>query len=346
MVSELDSFLQFIVAICFTIALDASVFQRFWNADYYGIINRCIAKYKIQTSTPKEKDLNKFIVNHQRAIETKGRMQGAFLLLVICLLIIYGLFECIFVTKERLVFHNIAISLVLISSFIIAIFVSFDSRKKVLKYWFYTICLLLSLTCISYYLGNHYNGPIDITLSKIILRVSLIFSIGIPVGFRFLYNSLYTNRYPIYLENSLYNENKSYEAAKKSIKLKQKNTLPSIYVEAFSAAYMDQQKNASKEEDIVAICTDIYYRQIEKAVNEQPSLFQLIMKKETLEMNNSKVVETNSIPQQIGESNLDILSAVKEYDRLKLKPKMKDYCKEKGINYDEFKILRDKHISI
>lgn len=340
MVNELDSFLQFIAAICFTIALDASVFQRFWNADYYGIINRCISKYKIVTSTPKEKDLNKFVVNHQRAIEAKGRMQGTFLLLVICLLIVYGLFECTFVEKEEL--HNIAISIVLIVTFIVALFVSFDSRKKVLLCWIITVGLLLVLTYLSCYLSKHYDCSIDITFSKIFLRASLILSIGIPVGFRFFYNSLYTNRYPIYLENLLYNERELYETAKNAIKHKKKDMLPSKYEKAFSAAYMDQQKNASKEEDIVAICTDIYYQQIEQTVNEQPSFFQLLKKQDTLENIRSKVEETNSIPQQNKVLDDDLLKAVKEYEQLRVKPKMKDFCVKIGIDYDIFKTFRDK----
>ena len=49
----------------------------------------------------------------------------------------------------------------------------------------------------------------------------------------------------------------------KAIKERRKDELPQKYEKAFSYAFMDKDKSASNEEDIVANCTDIYYEQIE-----------------------------------------------------------------------------------
>lgn len=248
---------------------------------------------------------------------------------------IYALFESTFVTDEG--FQNIAISIVLIVTLLIVSFITFNKWKNVLICWFIIIILLTIITFLSCYLGNHFYILINITFSKIFLRASLIICIGIPVGLRFLYNSLYTNHYPIFLENSLLNEKKSYEKAKEAIKLKRRDMLPSKYEVAFSVAYMDKQKNASKEEDIVAICTEIYYSQIEHIVNKQPSLCSLLKKQEKRENDSDRIEKTDSIPQ----SNDYINEAVKEYESMRPRPKMQKFCKEKCINYDLFKAYRN-----
>lgn len=334
MVSELDSFLQFIAAICFTITIDSSVFQRFWNADYYGIVKKCISKYEVNTSTPKAKDLDQYITKHKRLIEANGRMQGAYLLLVSCMLIVYELFEPIFVKCESV--HNVAISMVLLFSFIVVTFTKWQNKwGKVILLWFITILLLIALTILSVSYASKIGVFIDLISSRVFLRILLVICIGIPVGCRFLYNWLYTNRYPIFLDASLFEEKKDFEAAKKAIKSKDKNGLPEKYQGAFRDAYMDEMKNASEEEDVVASCTDLYYVQIEAIVDNQPSFFQLFkrIKKET----RSELLTISSPIPQLNESYItEIERYVEEYYKLTTRPKMKEFCRQKGIDYMVF----------
>lgn len=226
MVSELESFLQFIAAIYFTITIDSSVFQRFWNADYYGIIYKCISKYKVQSSTPKKDDLNKFIKCHQKRIEAKSRRHGTYLLLVICSLIVYGLFEPVFADKQFHNLYNVSMSLVLLYLFSIGTLFtkSLKTWRRVLMHWGITVLILILVTLLSFKYSNYLNSYFkDISLYEIIFKTLLVISIGIPIVYKFIYNWIYTSYYPNYLEVSLSRENKDYEQAKRAIveKIKQ-----------------------------------------------------------------------------------------------------------------------------
>lgn len=342
MVSSLDSFLQFIAAICFTITIDSSVFQRFWNADYYGIIKKCLSKYEVKTSTPKAKELDLYIEKHKRVIEASGRMQGAYLLLVSCILIVYELFESIFVECESV--HNIAISIVLLFSFIVVTFTNWLNKwEKVILLWGITIILLITLTIVSVLYSSEIEPYVDLILSRILLRILLVLSVGIPVGCRFLYNWLYTNRYPIFLDASLFEEKKEFEAAKKAIKEKDKNGLPEKYQGAFRDAYMDEMKNASEEEDVVASCTDLYYNQIESIVDRQPTFFQLF-KRTKKDVCSELLMISSPIPQLKEFDKNEMQRYVEEYYKLTARPKMKDFCCQKGIDYVKFSDLWNKKI--
>lgn len=340
MVSELDSFLQFIIAICFTITLDASVFQRFWNADYYGIIDFCITKYKLRTSTPKDDDLMSFIRRHKRDIETKGRMQGTFLLLVSCMLIIYGLFEVFFIQERFIVALNLVITIILLSSFIISVWPNYlTTWGRVLINWGIIILSLVILICSVCYFEVQLNSYLTILASRIILRISLIISIGIPIGYRFLYNWLYTTRYPLFLENLLYKEKEEYDRATHAIREKDDKSLPEKYEKAFRSAYMDTQKNASKEEDVVLICTDIYYEQIQKIIINQPSSFRLF--KPLPRIHDEKIKEkTKPIPhvEKVGIEKMQKYN--EEYEKMNPRPKINDFCVKNNINVVDFRQYR------
>lgn len=340
MVSELDSFLQFIAAICFTITIDSSVFQRFWNADYYGIVERCISKYKVHTSTPKDKDLDRFIREQKRLIENKGRRQGAYLLLVSCLLIVYELFEPLFVEEEGV--HNIAISLVLLFSLIVTSTNWLKNWIKVVGLWGATALILVVLTILSCLYASELSEYVGLTMSRIVLRVLLVVSIGVPVGCRFLYNWLYTNRYPRFLEASLYEEKKEYEGAKDSIRNKTKENLSTKYKSAFSDAYMNTKRDASNEEDVVASCTDIYYEEVENIVRKHPSIWRLLKKSKGISQLDE---ETAVLPiPQLNVINEDIMSnLLKEYENLSPKPKLKVFCSKNHLDYNTFQDYRNKH---
>ncbi len=340
MVSELNSFLQFIAAICFTITIDSSVFQRFWNADYYGIIHNCVNKYKVTISTPKANDLNLFIKSHQKTIEANGRREGAYLLLVICIFIIYGLFEPFFVKEEGM--HDLAMSIILIYSFIVVTFTNWlKTWGKVLLQIIITIITLITMTIFLYNNSYNINDHISLISCQIIFRITLIISIGIPISYRFIYNWLYTARYPSFLDNDLSAERKLYERARDAISMKNKEDLPEKYQKAFSNAYMDENKNASNEVDIVANCKEIYYEQIEKIVDKQPSIIELFKKKK----NTTHVTKIETTIQYIPRIEIDqdkIKKFVEVYDDMKQKPKIKDFCISKGINIEHFKEVRNK----
>lgn len=340
MVSELNSFLQFIAAICFTITIDSSVFQRFWNADYYGIIHNCVNKYKVTISTPKTNDLDQFIKNHQKTIEAKGRREGAYLLLVICLFIIYGLFEPFFIKEECM--HDLAISIILIYSFIVVSFTNWlKTWGNVLLQITITVIALITMTIILYKNSYNMNDHISLMSCQIIFRITLIVSIGIPISYRFIYNWLYTTRYPFFLDNDLSSEKELYERARDAISMKNKENLPEKYQRAFSNAYMDENKNASNEVDIVANCKEIYYEQIEIIIDKQPSIIELFKKKK----NTNRVTKIETIIPYIPRIEIEydeIKKFVEIYDDLNPKPKIKDFCISKGINIEHFKKARNK----
>ena len=117
--------------------------------------------------------------------------------------------------------------------------------------------------------------------------------------------------------------------------------LPEKYSKAFQTAYMDKERNASKEEDIVAICADIYYEQITDFISNQPTLKKLFTRHKKVDYECTEMSNIEPIPHLATVDSGKVLNYVKEYENLKNKPKMKEFCNKNGITIEQFREVRN-----
>jgi len=90
---NLNTFIQYLAALYFTICIDGAFFRRFWSPDYYKLVTENIGKYRFQQSTMLKDKLNKAIREHADKIEDHSVKRGVFMLLFCVFLLIYNAFE-------------------------------------------------------------------------------------------------------------------------------------------------------------------------------------------------------------------------------------------------------------
>ena len=93
MISELNTFIQYLAALYFTICIDGAFFRRFWSPDYYRLVTENIGQYKFQQSQTLKDKLNKAIKEHAEKIEDHSIKRGVFMLLYCLFYLIFIVFE-------------------------------------------------------------------------------------------------------------------------------------------------------------------------------------------------------------------------------------------------------------
>ena len=349
MIGDLNTFIQYMAALYFTICIDGAFFRRFWSPDYYKLVTDIVSKYKFQQSQTLKDKLNNAIKDHADKIEDHSVKRGVFMLLFCLFFLVYNAFEVNYSADIDRIKEWFPIW---ISSFYVAIIMLMSGFS--LKRWrwivihtsiFVVLYIVLHIVTIVNENNVYYFGWIAW------LKVYLIVFLLSPILYQLYINWLYSQAYVQHLISTLNAEYEKYLKTSKAINDKDKNFADECYMKVFSDSYFD-----NNGQDVVI--TNFNQAVLERLITacRPPVPYVLIRKWISIKYDKNNVeaikkiesqylfIEEEGIPQQCStntrmEENSRYDQLIIEYNAMAGVP-LKKFCKEKGIDLDSFKKYR------
>ena len=237
MIGDLNTFIQYLAALYFTICIDGAFFRRFWSPDYYKLVTNIIGQYKFQQSQTLKDKLNHAIKEHAKKIEDHAVKRGVLMLLFCLFFLIFNAFETEYPTELDKVREWLPLwmSSVYITTIIL---MSGFSMKR----WWWVISH--AAIFITIYVSLRNTGIVNedfiqyfgwVTWLKIYLVVFLLS----PIIYQLYINWLYSRAYVQHLISTLNDEYERYLKTSKAINDRDKTLVDGCYNKVFSDSYFD-----------------------------------------------------------------------------------------------------------
>lgn len=330
-------FIQFVGALYLSITIDSILFKRFWNPDFFTMMNSSIDRYiigtKVDISTQLKEQLEGTAKTKSNQIDTFTRMQGCMMLLYsLTLLVVIGMGEA---------FCDSAALKCYILFFSILGFLTFLFSKQILKKWwrvFVTSAVVIGVSFVAFVSNvTVIIGVIDVLWIKIGVAVFLL----LPLAWRLFYNWLYSTVYYNYIHSKVKEEFLTYVHAKNVMKNKDSAEVDERYRPIFQSLY----NSNSNELDSENSCVEKYVEIVEGHLKEVPSIFKLLkhslkIEKVKDEGNGVEYSEEETV-QPLGPQNDNLDIMVKKYNSIKPSMPIDAFCKKNGIDVSKFKKRRN-----
>jgi len=348
MISDLNTYIQYLAALYFTICIDGAFFRRFWSPDYYKLVTDTIGHYKFQQSQILKDKLDKAIREQANLLQDRSVKRGVFMLVVCIFILVYSAFE-----------------------------LNYQNDASRCMEWFPLLCgtewVTLSVILSAYFLvrWRWVGGNIAIAIAIFLLmkfvgvvttennssfswvcylKVYLVVFLIAPIVYQVYINWLYSQAYVQHLVSELNSEYEKYLKTNKGIRNKDKSLADECYLKVFADSYFD-----NNGQDVVI--TNFNQAVLKRLINacKPPKAYVLVKKwfaiKECEDYEEKiKKMETDYqlpktdevIPQERDTLNLELFEAfLKEYESKKGVPLAK-FCKEKNIDLETFRGYRKK----
>ena len=337
---NLSSFIQFIGALYLSIAIDSTLFKRFWNPDFFAMMSSNIKHYTddkgVKISTELSNKLTGTAKDISNEIDTSSRMQGCMMLVYsVALLVAFGF-------KNNFVGNQINIASLSLFVFIVFGFISFFLSRIILKNWgcVFIYSALVLLLPFLVFIPKVALVLTVINIPVVGLKIILIVFLLLPIVWRIFYNWLYSSVYSKYNYSMIKNEFHTYVQTKQYLKNKQSEKLDDRYKSVLSDFY-----NNEGRQDTANRCAEIYVDLITKHCEEIPGIIELLKHRndkidleDVNDLENEVVIKTTQSTTKNSVGSLE--NYYNEYENLNGTKKIVDFCKEKKIDCDEFKEYR------
>lgn len=340
MISSLSTYIQFIAAIYVTICLDNMIGRRFWSPNYYEMVIGELSIFKDTISTPKQRALQEKIKNKAHLLDDRSRKRGCLMLFYCILLLLYCAFEPDFYAKlpegKELLSYYFPFSIMIFVSLILPLF-----YHKILSRWIFliitiAICTILFVT-LTYFSQSIFLPQClhFIVNSKLAIAILL----PLPIIYQLYVNWLYSTAYLCHLRWEVRDEFLKYQKSKAAYEKKDKEMADESYYQAFTNILFNKPDNVLTE------LNKTLYEHLQVRC-EPPSAYKLLKS-----WNSKKDYQEPSIPQSDTQEEADLpvsqeitpqtissdfASLYIEYEKSTPKPKMKDFCAIKNIEYEAF----------
>lgn len=350
MIASLSAYIQFLAAIYVTICIDNLICRRFWSPDYYYLVTQKLGVFEGTLSTSKRNRLESKIREKEHILDSRSRKRGAIMLTFCLLLLWYIGFEKP-LTPTTQIARNIPIASLSILTFIALLLCRWLSRR-----WRYTLtaCLLVSIifALLILYVSNLEIH--DVRFSWLLYtRRAITILILFPIFYQLYVNWLYSKAYIIYLNRNISEEHKRYLNSKKGLEENNEKIVDSTYDSAFKNILLKKMRGDNAMTEL----NDLLYEHL-KVCCTPPNPFQLLYYwwkcKDTEEISSSgnesdEIVSDDGdviVPvSMVNKEKFDaiILEKYKEYQAIKNKPSISEFCKIENI--DE-KMFRSFHVMV
>lgn len=349
---DLNTFIQYLAALYFTICIDGALFRRFWSPDYYQLVQDNVSQYKFQQSQTLKDKLNRAIKEHADKIENHSLRRGVFMLLFCLFLLVYNAFETKYtgdLDKARELFP-LCVSTAYVT---IIMIMSGFSMKKWRWIIVHTVVLIMLYAIVrGFDMVSHENMQYFRWVAW--LNVYIVVFLLSPIVYQLYINWLYSQAYVQHLISTLNVEYERYLKTKKAIIDRDKNLADECYAKVFSDSYFD-----NNGQDVVI--TKFNQAVLEKLITAcRPPVPWVLIKKWIsikYDKNNVEVIrrmesqyqfsDEEVIPNNSQETNLDVNpqydQLIKEYEKLK-GVSLAKFCKDKGVETNTFKEYRKKNM--
>ena len=339
--SLLSSYIQFIAAVYLTMSIDQLFGRYFWSVYHYKSINGLLQRAKVPSVNQKE------ILVVAKSTEEKevkqSRKRGTYWLLICLLLLIYVGFE-----TPMILFADIYSFYVVMP---IAFFI-YTLGKYILNQWkkvyaavgglviLFFILKWIFIQHVSSYTSLHVEST---SLELVYFKWAIIVAISLPIIVQMLRNWLYSHLYLKYVESHIYKCMNEYNAARAFKAGDEISEIAAIYHNAVN----HKVSKFKKEDEFIRDVSIIVSQEITKET-KMPSLTMLLRtyflsdKIELIqpkEQDYSEMLSESvggSRGRHINESEMYEIY-YQEYIHTSPIPKMDKFCKEKDIDYQEFK---------
>lgn len=352
MIGDLNTFIQYLAALYFTICIDGAFFQRFWSPDYYKLVTDNIGKYKFQQSKTLKDKLNNAIREHADNIEDHSVKRGVFMLIFCVFFLVYNAFEiertaCLDRAEEWFplcVSTLYAIGIMLMSGF------SLKRWRRVVVHSVVLVALYAAVRCVGFV--NEDNLPYFCWVAR--LKIYLVIFLLAPIVYQLYINWLYSQAYVQHLISTLNDEYERYLKTNKAIIDNDKNLVDECYTKVFSDSYFD-----NKGQDVVV--TKFNQAVLDRLISacRPPVPIVLISRWIKIKYNKDNIeiirnmeskyqfVNVEGIPQngqtEGHEDNPQYEKYVQDFDKLN-SVSLAKFCKEKGLNLESFREYRKKKL--
>ena len=348
MIGDLNSFIQYLAALYFTICIDGAFFRRFWSPDYYNLVKDIIGQYKFQQSQTLKDKLNDAIKKHANKIEDRSVKRGVFMLLFCLFFLVYNVFELDYnSTVDK---TNEWLSLYASTAYVITIMLMSGFSMK--KWRWLVIHSVIFVTI--YVIIRHFNivGEYNIHHFGWVawFKIFLVIIFLLPIIYQLYINWLYSQAYVQHLISTLNEEYEKYLMTSKAINDRDKELVDVCYTKVFSDSYFDNTGqdvvitnfNQAVLERLIAACRPPEPLVLIKkwiSIKYDKNNVEVIRKMESqFQFSNEEVIPPKNQEKQV-EVNSQFDQLISEYGKLSGVP-LARFCKGKGVDLDSFKKYR------
>lgn len=348
MIGDLNTFIQYLAALYFTICIDGAFFRRFWSPDYYNLVKEIIGQYKFQQSQTLKDKLDDAIKEHAKKIEDHSVKRGVFMLLFCIFFLVYNAFELdcnssVDITNEWL-------SLYASTAYVIAIMLmSGFSMKK----WRWIVTHSVMFVTI-YVITSNFNivDEHNIHYFRWVawLKIFLVVILLSPIVYQLYINWLYSQAYVQHLISTLNDEYEKYLKTSKAINDKDKNLADECYTKVFADSYFD-----NTGQDIVI--TNFNQAVLERLITacRPPVPLVLIKKWISIKYNKNNIEVIRKMESKFQFSNEVVIPKKKQEKKVEVNPQydqlileyakfpgvsLAKFCKGQGVDLESFKEYR------
>lgn len=351
MIESFSTLIQFLSAIYLTLSFDNILFRGLWSMKYVPPILNEITKLVNNKSL--ETEIKEKIKSNAHLIERQSRNRGIFVL-------IYCLFIMICIGIEKNESNNITfLSIFYLKTAIVSIAVVICTfLPKLLHNRIICIFIIWAVIIFLYIITDFNISTTNVWIIRIQKNIGyLVLSvILIPLLYQLYINWLYSIKYYGLLVEKIRNEHQTYT---KAMQASCREDVPAEYKDAITKTFFDTQSTPANQQDIKVsnILSEFKNRllisiQLPSFYAISKFAFRTIFKKEELEIPSYQESQINGeeipIPSSQEENKEDddsLREKVMEYESITIKPAIKDYCKENGIDEILFKKMRTKILS-
>lgn len=348
MISELNTFIQYLAALYFTICIDGAFFRRFWSPDYYRLVTENIGQYKFQQSQTLKDKLNKAIKEHAEKIEDHSIKRGVFMLLYCLFYLIFIVFEIKYSTDldKAKEWFALFVSLVYVAAIML---MSGFSLKKWRWVVFHTT-IFITIFVIVHNLEIVNKNNIHYFLWVFRIKIFLVVFLLLPIVYQLYINWLYSQAYVQHLISTLNDEYERYLKTSKAITDKNKDLVDECYIKVFSDSYFD---NSGQDVVITNFNQAVINRLIMACRPPVPMV--LIKKWISIKIDKNNIEQIRKIESKYQFSDAEVIPQkgqekdlvenplydrlIEEYSTRPGVPLVK-FCKEKGVDHALFKEYR------
>lgn len=351
MMNDLNTLVQFLSAIYLTITIDNLMFNRFWTADLYAMTEKALCKFDFCLSSPKKDALLSVIKSVSVTTDKIARRRGGYFLMVCLSLLVFFAFENSLIYELKVITHFVfTLTLFFVCiEYILGIF-HWKCWRHVFSYYCVLLVifiggttLLMHVLPLSSFVDYLKNNDTTIVL---IGKSLTVFSLVIPIALRLYNNWLNSFVYVRFINSRLEDENQAYQITKEAIKTKDQSKCDPRYDDVYKSVYFSGKgANDSMETGLVDKLVDHL-----EIICRPQNIWGLIKFRLSKEFNDSiepqakqSVNASYALPVSETDENIDYTQCLEEYTKLSGK-KIKDFCKEKGINEDAFRKFRKSHL--
>lgn len=351
MIESFSTLIQFLSAIYLTLSFDNILFRGLWSMKYVPPILNEITKLVNNKSL--ETEIKEKIKSNANLIEKQSRNRGIFVL-IYCLFIMICMGieknECNSVAFLPIFYLKIAFVSIIV---IICTFLSQIWHKRIIfTFIIWTIVIFLFIiTDFNISTTNIWIIRIQRNIGYLILSIILI-----PLFYQLYINWLYSIKYYGLLVEKIRNEHQTYT---KAMQASCPEDVPTEYKDAITKTFFQTQSTPANQQDIKVSNILFEFKKRLLVSIQIPSFYTIskfalktLFKREELEIPSYQESQINGeeipIPssQEENKDNDDYLRGkVTEYESITIKPAIRDYCKENGIDEISFKKMRAKILS-